>query len=73
MTSTVRSRLVLSVAAAAGLLLAGAVVFGLWHVVVGWLLHGNPRAGTFGIVLAAIAGTLLAGLAFGIRRSGVAG
>jgi len=73
MTSTIRSRLVLSIAAIAGLLLAGAIAFGLWHVVVGWLLHGNPRAGTFGVVLAAIAGTLLAGLVLAVRRTGAAG
>jgi hypothetical protein len=42
--------------AIAGLALAGAMAFGLWHLVVGGLLHGNPRAGTFGLILALAAG-----------------
>ena len=49
-------RLVLAVAA---VVLAGATAFGLWHVVVGGLVNGNPRAAAFGIVLATVAGGLL--------------
>lgn len=40
--------------------LVGATAFGLWHVVVGGLLNGNPRAAAFGAVLAAAAGSVLA-------------
>ncbi len=40
----------------AGLVLLGATAFGLWHVVVGGLINGNPRAGAFGLVLALAAG-----------------
>jgi hypothetical protein len=39
--------------------LAGAMAFGLWHVVVGGLVNGNPRAAAFGVVLATAAGGLL--------------
>jgi hypothetical protein len=42
------------------ILLAAATAFGLWHVVVGGLLHGNARAGSFGVILATLAGVLLA-------------
>ena len=49
--------------------LVGATAFGLWHLVVGGLVSGNPRAGGFGFVLAAIAGSFLAGLVLGLRRS----
>lgn len=38
--------------AVAALVLLGAMAFGLWHLVVGGLINGNPRAGTFGAVLA---------------------
>jgi hypothetical protein len=41
---------------ALGLVLAGAAAFGLWHLVVGGFINGNPRAGTFGLVLALAAG-----------------
>ena len=54
---------------AIGLVLVGATAFGLWHLVVGGLLNGNPRAGTFGVLLAAVAGSFLAGLVVGLRRS----
>lgn len=47
--------------------LAGAAAFGLWHVVVGGLVHGNARAAGFGIVLAVAAGGLLGG-ALAVRR-----
>ncbi len=39
--------------------LAAATAFGLWHVVIGGLLHGNARAAGFGVVLATLAGGLL--------------
>jgi len=48
--------------------LAGATAFGLWHVVVGGLVSGNPRAAAFGIALASVAGAFLAGLLVGLRR-----
>ncbi len=47
----------------AGIALAAAAAFGLWHVVVGGLINGNPRAGTFGVILALAAGLpLVAGV-----------
>jgi hypothetical protein len=48
--------------------LAGATAFGLWHVVVGGLVNGNPRAGGFGLVLALVSGALLAGSIVLVRR-----
>jgi hypothetical protein len=39
--------------------LAGATAFGLWHVVIGGLVRGNPGAAAFGVVLASLAGGLL--------------
>ncbi len=48
-------------------LLAGATAFGVWHLVVGGLINGNPRAGTFGVVLAVVAGSLL-GLVAALRH-----
>ena len=50
MTASRGLRRLLLVAAAA--FLVGATAFGLWHVVVGGLVHGNVRAAGFGIVLA---------------------
>jgi hypothetical protein len=50
------------------LALAGATAFGLWHLVVGGLVNGNPRAAAFGAVLAAGAGALLAGVVTFARR-----
>ncbi len=58
-------RVVLLVAIA---ILAGATAFGLWHVVVGGLVNGNPRAAGFGVVLARVAGGLLVGLVVLLRR-----
>ena len=58
-------RIVLVVAIAT---LAGAPAFGLWHVIVGGLLHGNPRAAAFGAVLAVIAGGLLGAAVTLFRR-----
>jgi high-affinity Fe2+/Pb2+ permease len=52
-----------------GLALAGATAFGLWHLVVGGLISGNPRAGTFGLILAAAAGLLLVAWVWLLRRS----
>lgn len=56
------------VALVIGLALAGATAFGLWHLIVGGLINGNPRAGTFGLVLALTAGLLLVTLAWFVRR-----
>jgi ribosomal protein S9 len=56
---------------AAALALAAATAFGLWHVVVGGGLRGNARAAEFGVVLAVVAGSLLAALAVGVRRLGI--
>ena len=52
-----------------GVALAGAVAFGLWHLVVGGLISGNPRAGTFGLILASVAGLLLVAWVWLLRRS----
>ena len=50
------------------LALVGATAFGLWHLVVGGFINGNPRAGAFGLVLALTAGlTLLVG-AWSVRH-----
>jgi hypothetical protein len=40
-------------------LLSGAFLFGAWHVLMGWLIKGNPRAGAFGLGLAAVTGVAL--------------
>jgi hypothetical protein len=56
------------VALVVGIALAGAAAFGLWHLVVGGLIGGNPRAGTFGLVLAAAAGLLLVAWAWLLRH-----
>jgi hypothetical protein len=47
----------------------GALAFGLWHVIVGGAINGNPRAASFGITLAAVSGGFLLGLAVALRRS----
>jgi hypothetical protein len=49
---------------------AGATAFGLWHLVVGGLINGNPRAGTFGLLLALGAGSPLVIGAWLRARSG---
>lgn len=60
------TRVLLAIAAVA---LIGATAFGLWHLVVGGLINGNPRAGTFGLFLALAAGTsLLVGAWIARRR-----
>jgi hypothetical protein len=48
--------------------LAGAFLFGAWHVLFGGFVKGNWRAGAFGLALAAVSGTLLAGEAAVVRR-----
>jgi hypothetical protein len=58
--------------AGASVALAGAFLFGAWHVLVGGVLHGNPRAGEFGVALAGFSAAALAalvGLVRGRRRS----
>jgi len=52
----------------AGAALAAAAAFGVWHLVVGGVINGNPRAGTFGIVLAVAAGLPLVLAALLARR-----
>lgn len=59
------TRILLAILAVA---LAGATAFGLWHLVVGGLINGNPRAGTFGFFLALGAGSLLV-IGAWLRRS----
>ncbi len=53
------------------LALVGATAFGLWHLFVGGLINGNPRAGTFGLILALAAGAplVVAGVIVRRRRS----
>jgi hypothetical protein len=52
-----------------GLAIAGAFLFGAWHVLFGYLVKGNERAGLFGLVLATISGVLLmVGVAIVRRR-----
>jgi hypothetical protein len=58
-------RLVLAVAI---IVLVGLTAFGVWHVVVGGLLHGNGRAAAFGTALVAAAGGLLAAGIVAFRR-----
>ncbi len=48
----------------------GALLFGLWHVVVGGLLNGNVNAAAFGIALAAVSAGFLGGLVATRRRLG---
>ena len=51
--------------------LTGATAFGLWHLVVGGLINGNPRAGTFGLLLTLGAGSpLVIGAWLRASRSG---
>jgi hypothetical protein len=51
--------------------LAGATAFGLWHLVVGGLVNGNPRAAGFGAALALVAGGLLTGSILVARRRAI--
>jgi hypothetical protein len=48
--------------------LAGAFLFGAWHVVVGGLVKGNPRAAAFGIALSTVSAVGLAVLLALVRR-----
>ena len=48
--------------------LAGAFLFGAWHLLFGGFVKGNWRAGAFGVALAAVSGALLAGEAALARR-----
>ncbi len=48
---------------ALGAALVGAFVFGAWHVLIGGLVRGNPRAAGFGVVLSAVSLGALAVLA----------
>jgi hypothetical protein len=63
--TTVGGRVVIAIATVA---LVGAALFGLWHLVVGGFINGNPRAGTFGLVLAIVAGVPLVLGTWLIRR-----
>lgn len=49
-------------------LLIAATAFGVWHVVIGGLVQGNPRAAAFGVVLATAAGSVLTGALGALRR-----
>ena len=50
--------------------LAGAFLFGAWHVLFGGFVKGNWRAGGFGVVLALASGALLWADALVILRLG---
>jgi hypothetical protein len=56
------------VAAIVVLAAGGATLFGLWHVVVGGVLHGNTRAAEFGAILAAASALILAVAVRFVRR-----
>ena len=47
---------------------AGALLFGLWHVLVGGLVNGNVRAASFGMALSAVAAGFLLSLWLLTRR-----
>jgi hypothetical protein len=55
---------------AIAIVLLGALLFGLWHVVVGGVVSGNPRAATFGVALTLAGGGLLVAVAAVGRRPG---
>lgn len=54
-----RQRALVGVGLLVAAALAGAFLFGAWHVLFGGFVRGNWRAGGFGIALATIAGALL--------------
>lgn len=54
-----RQRTLVGVGVLAAVVLAGAFLFGSWHVLFGGFVKGNWRAGGFGVILAALAGMLL--------------
>lgn len=62
-------RLVIAVVGVLAAALAGAFLFGAWHVLFGGLVRGNPRAAAFGVGLALVSGLALAGIAVVWRRS----
>ncbi len=62
----VRVRAVLGAGGLGGLVLVGATLFGLIHVV-GGAWHGNPRAMGFGVALATAGMWLMAGVAALVR------
>jgi hypothetical protein len=47
---------------------AGALLFGLWHVVVGGVVNGNVRAASFGMALSAVSAGFLLSLWLLTRR-----
>jgi hypothetical protein len=47
---------------------AGALLFGLWHVVVGGIVNGNVRAASFGMALSAVSAGFLLSLWLLTRR-----
>ena len=51
------------------LALMGAFLFGAWHVLFGWFVNGNPRAGAFGLALASVSAVFL-GVAVALLRRG---
>jgi hypothetical protein len=63
-------RVGLALASIAALVLLGAFLFGLWHVLWGGFVRGNWRAGGFGIALASACGVLLWIDAIILRRLG---
>ncbi len=64
-----RDRLVLAAFGIVVAALTGAFLFGAWHIVVGGLVKGNPRAAAFGLGLSALTGVLLALLGYVGRRA----
>jgi hypothetical protein len=54
-----RQRAGVLVGGAFAAVLVGALLFGAWHVLFGGFVKGNPRAGAFGLALAAVSGILL--------------
>jgi hypothetical protein len=63
-----RERALVGIGVIAAAALAGAFLFGAWHVIFGGFVKGNWRAGGFGVVLAAVAGILLRIEAAVVRR-----
>ncbi len=63
-----RQRAGLLVGGTLAALFVGAFLFGAWHVLFGWFVKGNPRAGAFGIALAAVSGIALGVEAAVLRR-----
>ena len=62
-------RLAAALALVLGAVAVGAVAFGLWHVVVGGLVNGNPRAASFGVLLALVATAVLVAVVLTRRAS----